>query len=322
MKAGCFSCARILFLLALSSPVQALTLLFAGDLMLDDGPGKAIAAGRDVLTRVVPVLAQADYRIANLECSVATGGEALAGKVFTFRAAPATLDQVRGRFEAVSVANNHSGDFGKDAFLETLVHLRTAGIGAFGGGRSLAEAHAPLWLERHGLRVAVLGYNEFKPRSFEAGARHPGIAWSEDQQVIADIRAARRAGADVVIPFMHWGWEREGEADPRQRRFARRMIDAGASAVVGSHPHVTQGAEIYRGRPIVYSLGNFVFDGFEEGPGRRGWLLHLSLDHKGVRAWHTSAVRLDEEGIPSPAHGDSSPCGRRGDRQPRECVNP
>jgi poly-gamma-glutamate capsule biosynthesis protein CapA/YwtB (metallophosphatase superfamily) len=86
-----------------------------------------------------------------------------------------------------------------------------------------------------GLRVAVLAYNEFKPRSFEAGADWPGIAWSEDSQVVADIRAARAAGADLVIPFMHWGWEREPQASARQRQLARLMIDAGADLVVGGH---------------------------------------------------------------------------------------
>jgi poly-gamma-glutamate capsule biosynthesis protein CapA/YwtB (metallophosphatase superfamily) len=93
---------------------------------------------------------------------------------------------------------------------------------------NLEQAHRPLWIERRGLRIAVLAYNEFKPRSFEAGADWPGIAWSEDSQVVADIRAARAAGADLVIPFMHWGWERERQASARQRQLARLMIDAGA----------------------------------------------------------------------------------------------
>lgn len=109
----------------------------------------------------------------------------------------------------------------------------------------------------------MLSYNEYKPRSFEAGPDWPGIAWSEDSQVTSDIRAARAAGTDLVIPFMHWGWERELAPTERQRQLARLMIDAGADLVVGGHPHVTQGAEYYRGKLIVYSLGNFVFDGFD-----------------------------------------------------------
>jgi hypothetical protein len=79
---------------------------------------------------------------------------------------------------------------------------------------------------------------------------------------------------------------------------------------------VTQGAEIYKGRPIIYSLGNFVFDGFELPAARVGWLLSLSLDRKGVVAWHTVEARMDEEGLPSPAEQAETPCGKRGDRQP------
>ena len=121
---------------------------------------------------------------------------------------------------------------------------------------------------KNGLRIAILGYNEYKPRSFEAGPNWPGVAWSEDSHVLRDIAAARAAGADIVIPFMHWGWERERQPSARQRRLARLMIDAGADAVVGGHPHVTQGDESYAGKPIIYSLGNFVFDGFDTGPSR------------------------------------------------------
>ena len=235
-----------------------LALLFAGDIMLDDGPGRALAAGRDPLAAFASILGRADYRIGNLECPVATTGAPLANKIYSFRAHPRVLAAVQGRFEALALSNNHSGDYGQEGFVDTMRHLEAAGIRYFGGGRNLAEAHEPLWIARKGLRIAVLGYNEFKPRSFEAGARRPGIAWSEDSQVLSDIRAARKAGADLVIPFMHWGWEREPAPSARQRQLARRMIDAGAAAVVGGHPHVTQGAEIYKGRPIIYSLGNFV----------------------------------------------------------------
>lgn len=283
--------------LAHASPV---TLLFTGDIMLDDGPGRAIAAGRDPLAPVAGLLASADIRIGNLECPIATTGTPQASKIYNFRAHPRVLDVLKGRFDALGVANNHAGDYGKAAFLETLGHLQEAGIASFGGGRNLAEAHRPLWIERHGLRIAILGYNEFKPRSFEAGPHWPGIAWSEDSQVIADMHAARLAGADIVIPFLHWGWERETTPSRRQRTFARQLIDAGADAVIGGHPHVTQGHETYHGKPIIYSLGNFVFDGFDRPAARRGWLARVTVDTGGVRDWEIIEVDIDDEGIPHP----------------------
>ncbi|MBI5785865.1 MAG: CapA family protein [Rhodocyclales bacterium] len=313
-----------LFLLLLPAFAQAepVRLVFVGDVMLDDGPGKVVAAGRDPLAPFAALLADADYRIANLECPLATTGKAIPTKIYTFRADPRAVRVLKGRFDAVSVANNHSGDYGRAAFLETLAVLDGARIRHFGGGRNLVEAHAPLWIEQKGLRIAVLGYDEFLPRAFEAGADYPGIAWSEDSHVISDIRAARAAGADIVIPFMHWGWEYEDGPNARQRQLAHAMIDAGADAVVGGHPHVTQGAEVYRGKPIIYSLGNFVFDGFEAPEARLGWLLRMEIDRRGVSSWLTFAARMDEEGTPHPDPGTATPCGARGQATVGICRNP
>lgn len=305
--------------LALADPVR---LLFVGDIMLDDGPGRTIAAGGDPLAGVDALLRTADFRIGNLECPIAASGIPLENKIYSFRADPRVLRVLRGRFDILSVANNHSGDQGRAAFMETLAHLDAVGIRHVGGGPHLAAAHAPLMLEKHGLRIALLAYNEFKPRRFEAGANWPGIAWSEDSQVLADIRAARVAGADLVIPFMHWGWERESAPSARQHQLARLMVDAGADAVVGSHPHVTQGADLYRGKPIIWSLGNFVFDGFVLPAAKIGWLLSLTLDRDGVVMWETRAVQMDEAGTPTLAPDAKTPCGRRGQSTVALCANP
>lgn len=312
-----------LFCLAFAAAhAEPVTLLFAGDLMLADDPGQTIAQGGDPLAPFAAILSGADYRIGNLEVPVASSGQPHATKIVTFRAEPNTLSVLKGRFDAVSLANNHSGDYGHESFVETMRHLANAGIAYFGGGRNLAEAHRPLWIDKNGLKIAVLGYNEFKPRAFEAGPTWPGVAWSEDDQVIADIRAAKAAGADLVIPFMHWGWEKETRPTERQKTLARKMIDEGAALVVGGHPHVTQGAEIYKGKPIIYSLGNFVFDGFDYPEAQRGWLLRLKLDKSGVLFWETLAAQIDDAGTPWPAAGAFTPCGRGGDDMVSECQNP
>lgn len=312
-------------LLLMSAQLWAVTrevnLVLVGDIMLDDGPGRVIASGRDPLVHFSSLITRADYAIANLECPVASVGVATAGKMFAFRAAPATLTALKGRFQAVSLANNHSGDYGRSAFLQTIELLDKAGVRHFGGGRNLAEAHAPLWIERNGLRIALLGYNEYKPRGFEAGPDWPGIAWSEDWQVLADIRAARAAGADIIIPFLHWGWEKEPNPSARQRQLAHTLIDAGADVVVGSHPHVTQGAEYYRGKLIVYSLGNFVFDSFKTQATRTGWLLELHLNATGLLDWRTVAAWLDEEGVPQRLPAAQTPCGKAADPLVQVCLN-
>ena len=314
--------AALLYSLSFAALAEPVNLIFAGDIMLDDGPGQFISQGGDPLVPFANILKAADYRIANLECPIATSGTPLSNKIFSFRADPRVLPVLQGRFDAVSLANNHSGDYGHEGLKETMQHLDQSGIARFGGGRNLSEAHQPLWINRQDLKIAVLAYNEFKPRSFEAGAETPGIAWSEDSHVIADLRAAKAAGADLIIPFMHWGFEGSSEPSDRQRQFSRKMIAEGAAAVVGSHPHVTQGAETYQGKPIIYSLGNFVFDGFNDPAGKRGWLLRLKLDKSGVIFWDTLAAEMDEKGTPYPLPGKFTPCGRGGVDVVLECQNP
>ena len=242
-------------------------------------------------------------------------------KPFTFRADPGTIPVLAKHFDGLSLANNHSGDFGKGAFAEQVGLLRKAGLPTFGGGLNAKEAHTPWIVERNGLRIALLGYAEFKPRSFEASATRPGLAWSgEDDEVINDIAAARTVHhADIVIPFMHWGWEDEPQPSERLREFSRRMLDAGADMVVGGHPHVTQGVEYYKGKLIMYSLGNFLFNGFDTPATTTGWVLSVRMNKAGMIDWRTRVARLDANGVPHPDLTAASPCGKAGVPTISEC---
>lgn len=314
-----YACAADLAGDAVQAPVS---LIFAGDIVLDGKAGQAILAGRDPFADFAAIFKSGDIRIGNLECVVATSGDA-GDKNFTFRAHPRTLPVLKRHFDAVGLGNNHSGDFGRVAFAEMLGLLEQHGIARFGGGRNLSDAHAPLIMERKGLKIALLGYNEFLPRSFEADSNAPGVAWSEDEQVVADIRKARQVHqADLVIPVMHWGWENETVAGPRQRQLARLMIEAGADAVIGGHPHVRQDIEHYRGKPIIYSVGNFVMQDIDNPNQAIGWVLRLQLDKDGVRSFDTRIAQLDEDGIPHQSPGAVSPCWERGQAQVGMCRNP
>jgi len=293
---------------------------FVGDILLDELPGKIIKMGRDPFAPFADIIDAADIRLGNLECVVASQGKAEAGKPYTFRAHPRTLKVLKRHFDAISLANNHSGDFGPTAFAEMLGLLKRNDIAYFGGGANLAQAHTPLLVDRKGLRIAFLGYNEFFPRSFEADFDKPGIAWSEDEQVRLDIANARaRYHADLVIPMMHWGWEHARHASQRQRELAHLMIEAGADAVVGGHPHVTQDTELYRGKPIIYSLGNFLFDGFSDEDNNTGWLLRLELDRQGVRRWRTYVAHIDRQGVPHPGSFTAGNCWERGQESASQC---
>lgn len=300
---------------------QEVSLVFAGDTVLDDSAGELIAQGGDPFAEFETYLKNADIRIANLECVVSTLGQA-GDKVYTFKAHPRVLAVVKKHFDAVALANNHSGDFGPEAFADMLQLIKHSGLEQVGGGMNLKQAHTPLMFQRHGLRIAVLSYNEFHPRSFEAGHNTPGVAWSEDQQVEADIKAARKFHrADVVIPIMHWGWENERQANARQRLLAQRMIDAGADAVIGGHPHVTQDISIYKGKPVIFSVGNFVMKETDNEFQRQAWLLKLYLDKRGVTRFDTLPVRIDMEGLPSVDNDTKSPCWTRGEKISRACVS-
>ncbi len=276
----------------------AVSVVIAGDIMLEGGPDRAIRRGQDPFAGVAHLFKNADIRLGNLECVVATVGSVEPEKPNTFRVHPRGLKYVRRHFDAVGLANNHSGDFGPKAFTQMLGLLKQSGVGYYGGGHNLKEAHQPLLMERHGIRIAFLGYNEFQPRNFEADHDRAGVAWSEDEQVVRDIVDARRVWkADVVIPVMHWGWE-ESIANARQRELARLMVDAGADAVIGGHPHRVQDTEQYKGKPIFYSLGNFVFEGFPDKVNNLGWVVRLAIDRQGVRDWKIHEVHIDQQGLP------------------------
>jgi poly-gamma-glutamate capsule biosynthesis protein CapA/YwtB (metallophosphatase superfamily) len=273
-------------------------MVFVGDVMLADGPGRLIRSGQDPFRHVAAALKDADITIGNLECVIASTGKPET-KPYTFRAPKRSLRLLRKYFSAVSLANNHSGDFGKGAFSEMLQLLEQHQIAYFGGGRNLRAAHQGYIREIHGKRIAVIGYNGFFPRSFEALEDAPGIAWLDEDMVVAGIQHTKQTlGVDFLIVYPHWGWEYQKLASSRQRQMARLMIDAGADAVVGGHPHVTHDIEVYQGKPIFYSLGNFVFDGFNDRDTRTGWLLELSLKQAGGMSWRINEVRINAKGVP------------------------
>lgn len=304
-------------------PPATVSLVFVGDIMLDRVPGAAIAAGADPFASFAGVLQGADLSIGNLECVIATGGQPVE-KLYVFRCHPRNVPLLAAYFGALSLANNHSGDYGREAFAEQLELLEAGALPYFGGGRNLAEAHTPLIVERNGIRLALLGYNEVELESFAGTEQLPGHAWSHDDRVVADITAAREQ-ADFVIVYPHWGREYQSEPSERQRELAHKMIDAGADLVVGGHPHVTQTVEYYRDKLIVYSLGNFVFDDFLDvpaelnEPSRLSWVLRVTTDGAGLLAWDTLVARTDDEGIPRPVKGAASPCKPEGAVEIRLC---
>lgn len=245
----------------------------------------------------------ADLFVVNLECPFTGRGEKLA-KNFNFRARPELVAALlSGGVGAVSLANNHLMDYGPLGLLDTLDTLDRAGVPHFGAGRTLAEARRPAILERHGLRIALLGYfflgeHNIEPPEIIASEERPGVAghYSSVTAVEAMLRqdvAAARSQADLVIPFFHWGREGSHTPEPYQLRLGHAAIEAGAAAVLGSHPHVLQGMELYRGRPIVYSLGNFVFGGHWDPKNKESALFKARFSQTGYLVSEIIPLQID-----------------------------
>jgi poly-gamma-glutamate capsule biosynthesis protein CapA/YwtB (metallophosphatase superfamily) len=272
-------------------------IVFAGDIMLDGGPGHIVTVGGDPFVHVAGVLRDADLTIGNLECAIVKEGHA-EDKPFTFRGPAKALPILKQHFSAVSLANNHSGDWGKRGFLTELELLREAGIPFFGGGANAREARRPLVLSAGGKRIAFLGYNDYPPRRFAAGPSTPGTAWLVEKDAVRDIQEAKKQ-ADFVVLFVHWGEDLEPTVTPQQKAVGRALIDAGADAVIGGHPHLTQDEEWYKDKPIVYSIGNFVFDYFPyDPPVWKAWIVRLTLGKPGRAGLEKIDVELDPAGLP------------------------
>ena len=266
--------------------VRPLTLAAVGDVNLD-------GAAPDAWTSVAPVLRKADLAVANLECAVSQRGTAAVGKEFTFRGPPAALRVVAAAgIDAVSVANNHAVDFGREALVDTLAAARKAHIRVAGGGKDIAAARRPVLLTAGGLRIALLGYSDVRPLGFDAAAGVPGTAPAFPELIAPDVRAARKR-ADAVVVYFHWGEELMTLPTLRQRELAATALGAGAAVVLGAHPHVLQPVEGPGPRRLVaWSLGNFVFAAQSPGTTATGILL-VALGADGVRGARLVPARIE-----------------------------
>jgi poly-gamma-glutamate synthesis protein (capsule biosynthesis protein) len=221
-----------------------------------------------VLADVSDTLKADSLTVGNLECSVSTTGKPEQGKQYTFQAPPALLDGLKcNGIELVSLANNHVLDFGREALVEMLGHLRSAGLAFGGAGENVDAAAAPVCFTIAGQRLALFCYSRvISSESWYAGRNRAGVVGAYDPaRLLAGIAQARDSGALVAV-YLHWGKEKESRPESYQRLLARRCVEAGAHLVVGSHPHVLQGFEFYQGRLIAYSLGNFIFSNRDRRP--------------------------------------------------------
>jgi poly-gamma-glutamate synthesis protein (capsule biosynthesis protein) len=204
-----------------------------------------------------------DLTIINHECP-STEVVAPVPKQFSFRCDPAALPAARrSGIDVANLANNHGYDQGPEGLLDSIRNLRRAGIVPVGAGENERQADAPVYVEVEGWRIGIVGVGEvLDPLVQVAEGDRPGTAVGHDfPRALRAIRAAE-AAADLVLVTIHWGVELDTVPRDYQVEEARRMIEAGADAIFGHHAHRLQPMDTYRGRPIFYGLGNFVWPNF------------------------------------------------------------
>lgn len=316
---------------AVADHAGVVRLMLGGDLLLDlgvaialdeEGPGPVLGAWGQIMTAC-----GADLGFANLESPVSDLGQPLTDKAYTFRAPPETAAQLQpSGFHVVSLANNHALDFGPEALRDTLARLEQSGVIAVGAGRDRGEAYRPSLVQVGSAQVVCLAFTDtfavpLQYRAmWEAGADRAGTALLVDHTVVVNaVREARqladRGGRSaaptrgLVLVSFHWGYEYLRRPAATDRRLAHKAIDAGADLVVGHHPHVTQGIEVYRGRLILYSLGNLLFDS-DRSPDRTVAALVTVERDPVARGWATTDCRvvpfaMDRTHLELPEAGDA-----------------
>ncbi len=259
-----------------------ITLVATGDIRLDGAHGAVIRLlGPAAPTRRVRHWLSGDIVFGNLETAVTRRGEK-ADKKWNFRCPEENLAALSAAgYTVLNLANNHVMDYGPTGLGDTLAALARRGFLHMGAGKDMAAARKPVFVSAGGFRIGFLGLTSTVPEFMWAKSRKPGTAYSDFDRFPLWIGEARKE-CDLLVVSFHGGTEKMEAPQPIQRAFGRAAVDAGADLVLGHHPHVLQAVEFYKGKPILHSLGNFLF--VSPAPATR-WsaIARIRLSREGVR---------------------------------------
>lgn len=224
-----------------------------------DGDRKFSVSLSDAIEELVPSLKKADLNVINFEGVATEAFMPYVLKSHLLRMAPTVgTFLAEHNIKLATLANNHSLDFGRQGLFDSLANLQGAGISTTGAGMNLDGARRPAIAKIGDRNFCVIAFNRTLPYEFYATATKPGTNSVRFFEIAEQIAAAKRS-CDFVLTTFHWGWELSRTVQNYQQKLAKAAIDAGADAVVGHHPHVVQEHTIYQGKPIFFSVGNFVF---------------------------------------------------------------
>ncbi len=276
-----------------------ITLFFVGDIMLNRGVEYIVNkySGKNwkfPFSKIAEFLNKADILFGNLEGPISNQGRKV-GSIYSFRMSPEVLEGLKFvGFDILSLANNHTLDYGIEALEQTMELLKENGIEYVGAGKDRKEAYSAKIIELKNTKIAFLAFTDLGVQTFSATDNKPGIAWIDDPlEPVRYIEQARKE-ANVVIVSFHTGQEYQSEPTPMQRILAQKAIEAGSNLVIQHHSHVIQPVEKYKQGWIAYGLGNFVFDqGFSEKT-MQGLLLEIKIKNKALDKIFQHKIQLNE----------------------------
>ncbi len=249
---------------AVPHPPRCGSIAAVGDIMLGESAqpyltGDYVKAFSDTQ----PWLSETDITIGNLETALTVTENQWIEKKYRFRNEPAVASALRtAGFDIVSLANNHTMDYGPQGLLDTLHALEQAGVVAHGAGENLPAARKPALIGlSNGLKVGFLAYSNTFPKEFWATINTAGTAFGHQQQIVEDISLLKN-NTDFIVVSFHWGREKQQALREYQALLAHAAVGAGADVILGHHPHILQKIERYQEGLIFYSLGNFSFGSF------------------------------------------------------------
>jgi poly-gamma-glutamate capsule biosynthesis protein CapA/YwtB (metallophosphatase superfamily) len=308
---------------ASASPAPAsITLAFAGDVHFTERTLRLLRDPATAFGPVATILGRADLAMVNLETAVTTRGTP-EPKRFHFRAPATAYAAIKAAgVDVVSLANNHALDYGRVGLADTLASASAAGVPVVGAGRNATEAYRAWITTVKGVRIAFLGMSQVAELSGSWAARsdRSGIAYAFDgARAAAAVRAARSA-ADVVVVYLHWGREYNECPTAQMKAFAKRMADAGASIVVGTHAHVLLG-DGWLGRTFVaYGLSNFLWWYNDAGTNDTG-VLEITLHGSAIVKTQFVPAYIDRQtGQPNPVSGAEADRIRQDYANLRRCT--
>ena len=272
------------------------TMAFLGDLMLDRGVKNSVLKNFNgdysALFDKLEILKKSDVVFANLEGTASDKGKDI-GNLYSFQMDPSVIPALKGAgINILSVANNHIGDWGREAYMDTLSRLKENEILYTGGGFSIEEAEKPVVIERHGVKIGFLAFSDQGPNSMSAGREVAGVLLANNPRFDEIIKNAKAQVDHLVVTF-HFGDEYQPTHNERQEYLAYKAIDNGAKLVVGTHPHVIEDTEVYKQGYIAYSLGNFIFDQAFSPETMEGMLLHVTLSKNGSMVIKKDILKLN-----------------------------